>query len=102
MENTDRIPPNNEIFPTSVRFPIMLILYAHKNVGFTELQKLLHLTPGNLDFHIKRLEGVNYVKTRKSILTGRPLKIVEITKQGELAFKDYINNLRHILKQISK
>lgn len=101
MDKSDIIPPNDEIFPTSVRFPIMLILYAHKKVGFTELQKLLHLTPGNLDFHIKRLEEVNYVRTRKSIFTGRVLKIVEITKQGELSFRDNVNKLRDILKKIS-
>ncbi len=100
MEKFDYLPPNNEIFVTSLRLPIMLILYFHKKVYFTDLETLLHLTSGNLNFHLKKLVDVNYVKIWKSILTGRIKTLVEITKYGESAFKEYIDNLKQVLNQI--
>jgi DNA-binding MarR family transcriptional regulator len=87
------------IFSAQQRFTIMLLLYLHKRAGFTELQKLLQLTPGNLDHHIRKLEEIGYVKTRH-VLDWRPLKVIEISKAGANAFKDYAINLRNILEQV--
>ena len=91
---------NGGIFSAQQRFTIMLLLYLHKRAGFTELQKLLHLTPGNLDHHLRRLEEVGYVKTRH-VLDWRPLKVIEISKAGVHAFKDYAINLRKLLEQVT-
>lgn len=78
----------------------MLLLYLHKRVGFTELQKLLQLTPGNLDHHVRKLEEVGYVKTRH-VLDWRPLKVIEISKVGAQSFRDYAVNLRILLEQVT-
>ena len=51
-----------EIFSDQQRFTIMLLLYLHKKAGFTQLQKLLGLTPGNLDYHIRKLEEIGLLK----------------------------------------
>lgn len=88
------------IFSAQQRFTIMLLLYLHKKAGFTELQNLLGLTPGNLDHHIRRLEEVGYVKTRH-VLDWRPLKVVEISKLGAHAFREYAINLRQLLEQVT-
>ena len=88
------------IFSAQQRFTIMLLLYLHKRAGFTELQKLLQLTPGNFDHHIRKLEEVGYVKTRH-VLDWRPLKVIEISKAGARAFKDYTVNLRKLLEQVT-
>ena len=88
------------IFSAQQRFTIMLLLYLHKRAGFTELQKLLQLTPGNLDHHVRKLEEVGYVKTRH-VLEWRPLKIIEISKAGANAFRDYAINLRKILELVT-
>ena len=87
------------IFSAQQRFTIMLLLYLHKRAGFTELQKLLQITPGNLDHHIRRLEEVGYVKTRH-ILDWRPLKVIEISRTGAQAFREYALNLRKLLEQV--
>ncbi|UCG90800.1 MAG: transcriptional regulator, partial [Candidatus Heimdallarchaeota archaeon] len=55
---------------------------------------------GNLNFHLSKLSEVNYVKIRKSILTGRLQTIIEITQHGESAFKEYIEKVKHVLKQV--
>ena len=87
------------IFSAQQRFTIMLLLYLHKKVGFTELQNLLQLTPGNLDYHLRKLEEVGYVKTHH-VLDWRPLKVVEISRHGTHAFREYAVNLRKLLDQI--
>ena len=88
------------VFSAQQRFTIMLLLYLHKKVGFTELQKLLQLTPGNLYHHISKLEEVGYVKTRH-VLDWRPLKVIEITKAGAKAFREYATTLRQLLEQVT-
>lgn len=94
------IPDGSGVFSAQQRFTIMLLLYLHKKAGFTEVQKLLQLTPGNLDHHVRKLEEVGYVKTRH-ILDWRPLKVIEITKLGAAAFKEYATNLRRLLEQVT-
>jgi DNA-binding MarR family transcriptional regulator len=78
----------------------MIILCNHRKVSFTELQKLLHLTAGNLNFHIEKLKKANYVKTHKSLATGRPKTVIKLTELGEASFKEYIYKFRHILNQL--
>jgi len=89
----------DEIFSTQPRFSIMLLLYLHQKVGFTELQKLLELTPGNLDHHIRKLEEAGLVKTRW-MLSWRPLKRIEITKEGAQKFREYALRLKELLENI--
>jgi len=77
----------------------MFLLYIHRKAGFTELQKLLNVTPGNLDHHIRKLAEAGYVKT-SHILDWRPLKMVEITQMGAKEFRDYAKGMRELLNQI--
>ena len=88
-----------EIFTDHPRFTIMFLIYLNKAVGFTELQRLLKLTPGNLDHHIKKLKRASYVKIRKKI-SWRPLNVVEITQKGIEAFRNYVSDLKEMLKNI--
>ena len=88
-----------EIFSNHPRFTIMFLIYLNKTVGFTELQRLLKLTPGNLDHHIKKLERAGLVKIRKKI-SWRPLNVVEITHKGVEAFRNYTSDLKQMLKDI--
>ena len=93
-------PDAGGVFSAQQRFTIMLLLYLHKRAGFTELQKLLGLTPGNLDHHVRRLEKAGYVKTRH-VLDWRPLKVIEITRRGATEFREYALNLRQLLEQVT-
>ena len=88
-----------EIFSAQHRFTIMFLLYIHRKAGFTELQKLINVTPGNLDHHLKKLAEAGYVKT-SHILDWRPLKMVEITQMGAKEFRDYAKGMRELLKNI--
>ena len=88
-----------EIFSAQHRFTIMFLLYLHRRVGFTELQRLLGVSPGNLDHHLRRLSEVGYVKT-SHVLDWRPLKVVEITSLGAEKLREYAATMRELLRQI--
>ncbi|MHA2295286.1 MAG: transcriptional regulator [Candidatus Hodarchaeales archaeon] len=94
MKVSRNIPPDDELFHTSIRLTIMLLLVNHRKIGFSELQKLLHMTPGNLNHHVKKLEEAEYVRTRKSLLSGRALTVIEITEHGDMSFRKYICELK--------
>lgn len=88
-----------DIFSAQHRFTIMFLLYLHRKVGFTELQRLLGASPGNLDHHLRRLSEAGYVKT-SHVLDWRPLKMVEITALGAEKLREYAATMREILRQI--
>ena len=101
MNNSNLILPENKLFAPSIRLTIMVLLLTHKKINFTELQKLLNLTPGNLDHHLKKLEKAGYVKVYKKLShLRRPLTLIEITSTGKLSFESYLKNYRDILNKI--
>ena len=102
MNTRDLILPEDKLFTPSIRLTIMILLLTHKKVNFTELQKLLNLTPGNLDHHLTKLEKAGYVKTYKKLSPWRsPLTLIELTSSGKQTFVSYLRNFRDILNKIS-
>lgn len=99
MSEHQEILGGNKIFSASPRLTIMLVLYFHKRVKFTDLQRLLQLTPGNLDHHVRKLKKFGYVKTRKA-LSWRPLTVIEITEDGAKSFHEYAVKLRKLLEAV--
>ena len=95
----NEFPEISGIFSEPHRLTIMLILYLHKRVKFKNMQKLLQITPGNLDHHVRKLEQDGYVKTRY-VFSWRPLVAIEITKKGAKAFRDYAIRLRKLLEKV--
>lgn len=100
MKRENNIIPSDKIFTTSIRLTIMLILFSHKKILLNELKSILELTSGNLDHHLRKLETIGYITTRKSFFPTRPLTIVEITKEGFDAFKEYLSKIKEVLNQI--
>lgn len=99
MAETRGLTKEGKLFSTQPCFSIMLLLYLHRKVGFTELQKLLELTPGNLDHHTAKLKEAGLVKTHW-MLSWRPLKMVELTKEGAQRFREYAIKLKGLLENI--
>lgn len=95
------IIPSNDIFITSVRLTIMLVLFTHKKVLLNDLKTLLHLSSGNLDHHIRKLVKSNYITAKKVFFSTRLLTVVEITPTGVNNFKKYLQEVKDVLNQIS-
>jgi DNA-binding MarR family transcriptional regulator len=92
--------PSNQLFASSVRFSIMLILYVYQSAKFKELQKIMHISSGKLDHHIRRLEEANFIEKRNSLLGTHPSIKVVITEQGKQSFEKYLSNLKDVLDKI--
>ena len=99
MENPLQSSERSKVFHAQPRFSIMYLLFLRRRVGFTELRKLLDLSPGNLDHHLRKLEEVGLVKNRRTI-SWRPLIIVEITDEGSESFREYAIHLKTMLSNI--
>jgi len=102
MDKPELILPENKLFTPSIRLTIMILLLTHKKINFTELQKLLSLTPGNLDHHLRKLEKASYVRIFKKLSPLRsPLTLIEMTPTGKLSFENYLKNFKEILNNIT-
>jgi len=99
MAESDELPELNEIFSAPQRMAIMFLLYFHRRVKFKDMQRLLNITPGNLDHHVRKLKKTGCVKT-PYLLSWRPLVVIEITDRGTEAFRDYAIKLRKQLEKI--
>jgi DNA-binding MarR family transcriptional regulator len=90
----------SEIISHPTRFTICFLLYLHRRIGFTELQHLLGLTPGNLDSHLKKLREAGYIEMRKVLTLRGPRTAVQITPTGSQAFREYAVKLRKMLEKV--
>ncbi|TFH29445.1 MAG: ArsR family transcriptional regulator [Promethearchaeota archaeon] len=90
----------DEIIKIPHRFNIMMILYNNTSIGFTLLRKILKLTPGNLDHHLKKLKELEWVKN-STFFSYRPLSVISITEKGRDKFKKYVQELQELLHQVN-
>ncbi|HIP89298.1 MAG TPA: transcriptional regulator, partial [Thermococcus paralvinellae] len=70
-----------------------------ERVLFKELQKVLDVTPGNLDSHLKTLERAGCIKMKK-VFADRPRTAVEITDKGAEETGKYLRMLKKLLDQV--
>ncbi len=86
----------SEILKEPFRFKIMFLLYNFTQMNFTEIQKILATTSGNLMYHMKKLEAVQWVD-EIVIFSPRVLKCYRITSLGEKQFDVQIKDLKTLL-----
>ncbi|MEW5759743.1 MAG: transcriptional regulator [Candidatus Thermoplasmatota archaeon] len=84
------------------RLAIMIILVSRGKIVFSTLQKILQLTPGNIDSHTKRLERAGYVKIKKGFVGGAPRTVIVITDEGYHSTMLYIFRLKRALDDVIK
>ena len=87
----------NNTLGNPIRLGIMLYLLPRNRALFIEIQKVLEVTPGNLDSHLKTLEKNGYVKLKK-VIRDRPRTMVYITEQGAEETRKYVAELKKILE----
>ncbi len=86
----------SHVLSNPVRLGIMVYLLSRGIVSFTSLQKVLDLTPGNLDSYVKTLEKAGYVRVRK-VISGRPKTAIVLTDRGARETERYLRELRETL-----
>ena len=84
--------------PTRLQIMSSLVsLDGQPQIDFTELQKLLELTPNNLSTHLVKLENAGYVEVTKEFVKRRPKTWVAITDAGMEAFRRHVTALEKVL-----
>ncbi len=84
----------DELFLSKVRLAIVAQLLAAEWATFTELQKLIDVTNGNLGAHLGKLIEAGYVKEQKRFEGRRPQSRYQLTKAGRTAFLSHVAALR--------
>jgi DNA-binding MarR family transcriptional regulator len=92
----------DKLISNPTRFTICFLLYFHRRIGFSDLQHLLGLTPGNLDSHLRKLCEAGYVAMRKILTLRGPRTAVQITPTGSQIFREHAAKLRKLLKLIKR
>ena len=83
----------NELIHQPTRLKIMATLNALRGatmLEFTELRKLLSVTPGNLGTHLSVLENAGYVVIEKSFVGKKPRTRIALTRSGRRAFESHV------------
>ncbi|MGY5879325.1 MAG: transcriptional regulator [Candidatus Thorarchaeota archaeon] len=99
MSDSLILSAEEKVFQSQPRFSIMYLLFLKRKIGFIDMKHLLNLTPGNLDHHIRKLEAIGLVHSRR-ILSWKPLVVIVITSSGVEIFRKYISKLKGLLADI--
>ena len=83
-----------------LRLAIIAYLMAKQKVSFKELKGVTNSSAGNLSIQLKKLEQANYLDIHKSFKDNYPLTQLNITKDGQQAFKVYFNALKSYTKTL--
>jgi DNA-binding HxlR family transcriptional regulator len=86
----------NKIFDSRIRLGIMSILSVNESAGFNTMKDLLEITDGNLASHLKALESVNYIQSKKQFIGRKPNTRYEITELGKNCFKEHLKALEKL------
>lgn len=90
----------NKIFDSRIRLGVMSILMVNEEINFNDLKQMLEVTDGNLATHLVTLEQQNYLKVHKGFIGRKTNTTYAITKSGEKAFREHIEALENIIKEV--
>lgn len=82
-----------------IRTRLTAYLVSRGETTFTELKRVLEVTDGNLEGHIKKLLAAGYLQARKQRGKGRPQTLYLLSEKGLQAFQVYIQTLQALLPE---
>ena len=100
-DDLQQISDIDKLIHEPARLAIMAQLYVVQRADFLFLLPQTGLTTGNLSRHMSKLEKAGYVKVTKEFVGKKPHTILELTKKGRVVFKDYIDQMKNIVEELS-
>ncbi len=82
------------------RLSILSYLYFTRRAKYTNLQKKLNLTSGNLSSHLRKLEEMGLVKIFKHFVDLRPTTLVEITPAGVEKIRSQYQRMNELVSAV--
>jgi DNA-binding MarR family transcriptional regulator len=99
MSNPDNSQPAqlDRLLHQPVRTRLVAYLAARDEASFTEIKKILGLTDGNLEAHMKKLVAADYIQPHKLDESPRSQTIYSLTESGRNAFRGYVQALEQLI-----
>lgn len=91
----------DDLLLSKIRLGIVSALLANEWVAFSELQRSLDASQGNLGAHLAKLVDAGYVEEVKTFVNRRPLTQYRLTSKGRGAFVAHVQQLQSLLKETS-
>ncbi|MFH0926659.1 MAG: transcriptional regulator [bacterium] len=88
----------NPIIHQPVRTQLVALLASREAMTFNYLKDILRLSDGNLTTHMKKLIEAGYVDIKKEFVKNRPQTTYMLTEKGRKAFKEYLEQLKNVVK----
>ncbi|MGD2093937.1 MAG: transcriptional regulator [Phycisphaerales bacterium] len=97
----DSIKPDDidPVIHERVRLAIVSALAVAPEMSFNELKSTLGLSDGNLSAHATNLQKAGYIEIAKTFKWRRPYTTMRLTRQGQKAFRGYVETLRKIIQK---
>jgi DNA-binding MarR family transcriptional regulator len=89
----------DELLLSKVRLAVIAQLLSAAWVTFSELQKSIDVTNGNLGAHLGKLVEAGYVKEEKRFEARRPQSRYRLTKTGRNALLHHVAALQTLVEQ---
>ena len=80
-----------------VRTQIVAYLIGREEATFSEFKRVLGVSDGNLESHMKKLIAADYIATRKDASSARQQTVYSLTQRGRAALRQYMANLQQML-----
>lgn len=91
--------PLNPILHSELRLAIMSLLISVKEAEFSYIKEKTGASSGNLSVQLTKLQEATYIKIEKSFKDNYPLTTCAITKEGVVAFEQYVETLTTYIKK---
>ncbi len=91
---------SNPALSNPVRLSIMVALISRRVMTFSELQKVVNVSPSTLEEHLKRLAQLGYVEKRKTLYNLSVRTVVRPTALGIEKTLEYLQRLKSAIERI--
>jgi len=88
----------NKLVHEQSRLKLLTMLASGSGpIPFTQIRDGLSMTAGNLSIQLKTLEEAGYIRTEKYFSDNKPRTDVSITRAGEKALMEYLDELEELV-----
>ncbi|MDX1348871.1 MAG: transcriptional regulator [Putridiphycobacter sp.] len=91
------MPKLNPLLHQELRLSIISFLATIDSADFNKLMAVTKASKGNLSVQISKLKAAGYVNVKKTFKNNYPHTSCAITKKGQLALSEYVENLKQLL-----
>jgi len=84
---------------SQLRLAVMSLLISVEEADFVYLKEKTGATSGNLSVQIDKLSEAGYITVAKTFKGKMPCTTCMITKQGIIAFDNYVKTLQEYIKK---